>query len=197
MRIYDISQELLSSMVYEGDPSPIASRIKEIKAGEKYNLSAFYTCAHNGTHVDAPYHFINDGICVEEIPLEKTVGYAYVHTHNGDFVAEDATRVLKNAQNAGFGCEKRILLRGDATVTISAARVLANAGILLIGVESQSVGPLDKPMEVHLELLKKEVVLLEGLRLSDVEDGVYLLSSAPLKIAGFDGSPCRAILIEV
>ena len=89
MKIYDISQELLSSMVYEGDPSPIASRIKEIKAGEKYNLSAFYTCAHNGTHVDAPYHFINDGICVEEIPLEKTVGYAYVHTHNGDFVAED------------------------------------------------------------------------------------------------------------
>ncbi|MBO7677782.1 MAG: hypothetical protein J6S49_09775, partial [Erysipelotrichaceae bacterium] len=91
---------------------------------------------------------------------------------------------------------RRILIAGDVTVTIEAARVFSRAGIVLIGNESQSVGPVDKPAEVHYELLRKDIILLEGIRLQGVNEGAYLLSAAPLKLGGSDGAPCRAILIE-
>ena len=69
--------------------------------------------------------------------------------------------------------------------------------ILLIGNESQTVGPLDKPADVHYALLKEEVVLLEGIRLQHVEEGVYILNAAPLNLGGSDGAPCRALLMKV
>ena len=75
--------------------------------------------------------------------------------------------------------------------------MFAEAGIDLVGNESQTVGPEDAPMQVHLTLLGAEVVLLEGIRLVDVPTGVYLLSAAPISLAGSDGAPCRAILIAL
>ena len=69
-------------------------------------------------------------------------------------------------------------------------------GVELVGVESQTVGPEDAPMAVHLELLGREVVLLEGIRLHEVPEGEYLLFAAPLLLGGADGAPCRAVLIE-
>ena len=91
---------------------------------------------------------------------------------------------------------KRILISGRATVTADAAKVFADKGIYLLGNESQTVGPEDAPMEVHKILLSKDVVLLEGLRLSRIEPGEYFLNAAPINIAGGDGSPCRAVLIK-
>ena len=81
-------------------------------------------------------------------------------------------------------------------MSLEAAEVFANAKILLLGVESQSVGPENAPMAVHKMLLSAEVALLEGIRLADVAEGVYFLSAAPLNLSGADGSPCRAILID-
>ena len=75
--------------------------------------------------------------------------------------------------------------------------MFAKAKIDLIGNESQTVGPEDAPMQVHLTLLGAEVVLLEGIRLGGVPDGVYLLSAAPISLGGSDGAPCRAILIDM
>lgn len=69
-------------------------------------------------------------------------------------------------------------------------------GILTLGNESQTVGPENAPMEVHLILLGANVVLLEGIRLSEVSEGVYFLNAAPLNLSGPDGSPCRAVLID-
>ena len=89
-----------------------------------------------------------------------------------------------------------MIIKGEATVSEEAAEVFAGAGIYLLGVESQSVGPIDAPMKAHQILLGKEVVLLEGVRLKDVPDGRYILFAAPLKLAGLEGSPCRAVLIE-
>lgn len=66
---------------------------------------------------------------------------------------------------------------------------------MLLGNESQTVGPEDAPMEVHVILLGAGVILLEGIRLKDVSEGVYLLNAAPLNLSGADGSPCRAVLI--
>lgn len=194
MMIYDISQEVFSCKVFPGDPSPEAERLLAIQKGDVCNLTKISMCAHNGTHVDAPYHFLDDGKSIEQIPLEAFVGACYVVHHQGDVNAEDAKMILGKAckQQAG----ERILIGGEATITYEAAEVFAEAGLKLIGNESQTVGPQEAPKDVHMILLGAEVVLLEGVVLGHVPEGKYLLSAAPLNLAGTDGAPCRAIVIE-
>ena len=196
MKIYDISQELFACQVYPGDPAPEKSRLSSMESGALYNLTALSMCAHNGTHIDAPFHFINDGKTVDELPLEAFVGKAYVAEHHGTVSGEDAERMIENAKNLDPESAKRILIKGDVEVSLDAAKLFAASGILLLGNESQTVGPKDAPMAVHLALLSAEVVLLEGVRLSTVPTGVYILNAAPLNLSGSDGSPCRAILID-
>ncbi|MBE6616676.1 MAG: cyclase [Ruminococcaceae bacterium] len=197
MKIYDISQEVFSCVVFPGDPAPKKETLYEISKGNLCNLTAFSMCAHNGTHVDAPHHFIDGGKTVEELDLAKLVGYAYVAEFEGILTAEDAKNILAKAAAAKAESGKKILIKGNATVSLDAARVFAEAGVDLVGNESQTVGPEDAPVDVHLLLLGAEVVLLEGIRLGHVPEGVYLLDAAPLSLAGADGSPCRAILIEL
>ncbi len=191
--VYDISQEVLSCKVYPGDPVPCIKRESSISEGAICNLTSFSMCAHNGTHVDAPFHFINEGKTIEQIGLDAFVGDCYIVHHNGDVTAEDTKCILERAKSAGAG--ERILIAGNATVTAEAAREFANAKIKLIGNESQTVGPENAPMEVHMILLGAEVVLLEGVVLSNVPEGKYLLCAAPLNLAGCDGAPCRAVLV--
>lgn len=196
MKIYDISQEVFGCRVYPGDPAPTRRLCSSIEGGDAYNLTAFDMCAHNGTHVDAPFHFINDGKSVDEIPLDAFVGRAYVTSHDGTLDGADAQEILKNAKAADAEAAKRILISGDAAVSEEAAEVFAAASILLLGNEPQTVGPEASPMQVHLTLLSAGVVLLEGIVLDGVPEGVYLLSAAPLKLAGADGAPCRAVLMS-
>lgn len=195
MRIIDISQEILSCNTYPGDPSPKAEKLKSMDQGENYNLSVFSMCAHNGTHIDAPSHFIKDGKNIDEISCDSTVGYCYVAEHSGDMTSGDAAIILKKARDQG--ADERILIAGDATVTEEAAEVFAKAGLKLLGNEGQTVGPKDAPMRVHQILLGAELVLLEGIVLRNVSEGKYFLSAIPLNLKGFEGSPCRAYLIEV
>ena len=89
---------------------------------------------------------------------------------------------------------KREVYEKHAAQTLKA---FAEAGIVLYGNESQTVGPEDAPAAVHRLLLGKEIVLLEGIRLREVPEGVYLLFAAPLNLAGAEGAPCRAVLIEL
>lgn len=199
MKIYDISQEVFSCKVFPGDPAPQKEMLSKIADGEFCNLTVFSMCAHNGTHVDAPYHFIESGKRIDEITLEHFVGEAYVTAREGELTAEDAAEILKEAKAADLKGEawKRILIKGNAVVTIEAAEVFSKAGILLLGNESQTVGPEDAPMAVHLNLLGEEVVLLEGIRLAEVEEGVYILNAAPVNLGGADGAPCRAVLMDL
>ena len=197
MKIYDISQEVLGCAVFPGDPAPKSERLMSVRDGAVCNLTAISMCAHNGTHLDAPYHFLDDGMTVDQLPLSKMVGYAYVAEHEGILTAEDAAGILKRAAKIDKEAAKRILIKGAATVSLEAAEVFADAGLDLVGNESQTVGPEDAPMSVHLKLLGVGMVLLEGIRLQDVPEGRYLLNAAPLSLAGADGSPCRAVLIEM
>ena len=197
MKIYDISQEVFSCQVYPGDPAPKREILKSMEDGEVYNLTALHMCAHNGTHIDAPFHFIPDGKTVEGIPLEAVVGMAYVAEHHGVVTGEDAVKILEKAKNQNPESAKRILLKGDVEVSMEAAKIFASAGILLLGNEPQTVGPQDAPMAVHLTLLGGNVILLEGVRLKAVAEGVYFLNAAPLNLAGADGSPCRAVLVTM
>ena len=191
MKIYDISQEVFSCKVYPGDPKPEKQILSATEKGELYNLTAFSMCAHNGTHIDAPFHFLGEGKTVDQLKLDVFVGECYIARHSGDVTAAEAYAILQKAEGT-----PRILIAGPATVTLEAAEVFANAGICLLGNESQTVGPENAPMQVHKLLLQKEIALLEGVVLTDIAEGRYLLSAAPLNLTGADGAPCRAYLME-
>ena len=191
MKFYDISQEVFSCRVYPGDPKPERQILSATDRGELYNLTAFSMCAHNGTHVDAPFHFLPEGKTLEKMGLEHFAGDCFVAWHQVDVTAPAAREILKKAGGA-----ERILIAGDATVTAEAARVFAEGNLLLLGNESQSVGPETAPMEVHKILLSRGIALLEGIVLTGVPEGRYFLSAAPLNLAGADGAPCRAFLVE-
>lgn len=195
MKIYDISQEVFGCQVYPGDPTPKKRVISSMEKGDLYNLTAFSMCAHNGTHIDAPFHFIKYGKTVDSVSLDTFIGMAYVAEYNGIVSADDATEILEKAKKQNSEAAKRILIKEDAEVSAEAAKVFAESNILLLGNESQTVGPENAPMEVHLILLGAGAVLLEGIRLAEVSEGVYFLNAAPLNLSGADGSPCRAILI--
>lgn len=160
MKIYDISQEVFSCKVYPGDPEPKKQTLCSTKKGDLYNLTSFSMCAHNGTHIDAPFHFLGEGKTVEQMDLSTFVGDCYLACHNGDVTSADAVAILQKAEGAS-----RILIAGQATVTAEAVTV-------------------------------KDIALLEGVVLSDVPEGHYFLSAAPVNLAGADGAPCRAYLIE-
>ena len=164
MKIYDISQEVFGSKVFPGDPAPGMQAVMRIAEGGKCNLSAFSMCAHNGTHVDAPFHFYENGKTIEKTDLERYIGIAYVAAHEGVVTANDAISILEKARETDRRSRKRILIKGKAVVSLEAAKVFAEAGILLLGNESQTVGPEEGSREVHLQLLGAEVTLLEGIR---------------------------------
>ena len=191
------SQEVFQCAIFPGDEAPERRVVETIDGGSICNLTVFSMCAHNGTHVDAPYHFYNDGKTIDQLDLERVVGECFVTFCQGLVTAAKAKEILDNAKRINEEAAKRILIGGDAVVTLEAAQVFAQAGIFLIGNESQTVGPMEAPAKVHYELLKAEVVLLEGIRLQGIEEGVYWLNAAPLNLGQADGAPCRAILIKM
>ena len=197
MKIYDISQEVFTCKVFPGDPRPEKTMPSLMEKGDLYNLTFFSMCAHNGTHIDAPFHFIRDGKTVDAVGLESFVGMAYVAEHQGIVSGSDAAAIIEKAKALHPEAARRILIKGDAEVSLEAAKVFAAAGLLLLGNESQTVGPENAPMAVHLQLLGADMILLEGIRLAEVPEGVYLLNAAPLNLSGADGAPCRAILMDI
>ncbi len=197
MKIYDISQEVFTGAVYPGDTPPTRTAVLRTDRGDPCNLTDISMCAHNGTHIDAPFHFFGDGATVDALSLDATVGACYVAAGEGALSASDATRILAAARAASPEAARRILLKGQVRVTVPAAEMLAAAGIALVGVESQSVGDAEATAQVHRILLGRGVVLLEGIRLREIAEGVYGLSASPIRLGGCDGAPCRAILIDL
>ena len=192
--IIDISQEIFSCKVFPGDPAPVRYVLSSMEDGAVCNLTAVSMCAHNGTHVDAPFHFIQDGRTIDRVSLEYFAGPCWVSRHDGLVTGEDAAAILDRAHNEN--ADKRILIAGKATVTEDAAQVFAHHEVWLVGNESQTVGPEDAPKRVHEILLGSGAVLLEGIVLTDAAEGKYVLHAAPLNLGGSDGAPCRAYLIR-
>ena len=191
MKIYDISQEIFSCAVYPGDPQPEKQTLYSTAEGDLYNLTSFAMCAHNGTHIDAPFHFLHKGKTVDHMDLTHFVGDCFVARHEGNVTADHAEVILAKAGGA-----QRILIAGEVTVTAEAAEAFAKSNIKLLGNEGQTVGPENAPMQVHLILLKREIALLEGIVLKNIPEGHYFLNAAPLNLGGADGAPCRAYLID-
>ena len=197
MKVYDISQEVFSCVVFGKDPAPKKTVLASIKDGDPYNLIKFSMCAHNGTHIDAPSHFVGDGKTIDQLAPDRLVGYAYVAEHSGDVTEDDIKDILARARAISDEAARRILIKGKATLTLEAAKVLSREGVYLFGNESQTVGPEGSPRAVHLELLGADMILLEGARLGDVPEGDYLLFAAPISLGGAEGAPCRAMLVKL
>lgn len=189
MKIYDITQELFSSRVYPGDTEPSMHPAMRISGGDPCNLTDVNMCLHNGTHIDAPYHFFADGRAVDKLDITKCMGAAVVRAHSGEVTYETARRLM-------VGNPKRLLIKGNVEVSAEAAKYFVKSGLFLLGVEGQSVSGASACSEVHKILLSAEIVILEGIVLRKPPCGEYMLSAFPLKLSGCDGSPCRALLFS-
>ncbi len=191
MKLIDISTELMSAPVYPGDPKPQLEQIASRNNGQAYNLSAIHTCTHTGTHIDTPRHYDTNGADAASLSLEAFIGHCrVVSIPNGELDEATAARLP--------GDFPRLLLcsNGKGWLSLKAAQILADKGILLIGTDSLSIGSGDSEAAVHRFLLRHGIAILEGLSLSHVETDAYFLIAPPLKIAGADGTPVRALLID-
>jgi arylformamidase len=140
---------------------------------------------------------VGDGKTIDQLAPDRLVGYAYVAEHTGDVTEDDIKAILARARAISDETARRILIKGKATLTLEAAKVLSREGVYLFGNESQTVGPEGSPRAVHLELLGADMILLEGARLGDVPEGDYLLFAAPISLGGAEGAPCRAMLVKL
>ncbi|MCL2592818.1 MAG: cyclase family protein [Defluviitaleaceae bacterium] len=188
VKIIDITQELFSCRVYPGDMSPRYEQAKTIQH-DNYNLTNISMSVHSGTHIDAPNHFIANGKAVHELDLSVFYGVCTVVELYGIIGDNEIMEILAN-------CHERLLFKGQNELSDNAATLIAKSHVKLIGVESQSVGNMSHPLNVHVALLEKGIIPLEGLILSNVNPGEYILSAFPLHMRGSDGSPVRAVLID-
>lgn len=189
MELIDISRELTTAPLYPGDPAPFTEKLSDMHMGDECSTSLLHACVHAGTHMDAPCHFLPDAKSVDEIPLSRCCGDCYVVEANGPLVGEQLEKIL-------WMMPPRVLFKGNVQLTQSAAFTLVDAGVRLVGVEGASVASADDTGEIHRQLLSAGVLILEGLDLSAARAGNYYLFAAPVKIAGCDGAPVRAMLME-
>lgn len=193
MEIIDISRDLLKTPVYPGDPEGYIDNIKNMRMGDNCNLNAVYTCLHTATHVDAPLHFVEGAGAMETLPLDLFIGECLVvETPPGPI-----TGAFAEENFPWNGCE-RLLIKGNGLSHLmeSSAYYIADSGIKLIGTDSQTIGISGANQTVHRALLSENIPIIEGLDLSDVAPGRYFLMAQPLKIAGVEAAPLRAVLVK-
>jgi arylformamidase len=210
MRIYDITLPLSADLpVWPGDPAIQIERIARMEDGDLANVTALNICAHVGTHVDAPYHFLGgEAPTVERLSLKLLTGRAYV-LHLPDEVdlitaallrqiefPPRLRRVLFRTRNSLEWSRLPAPFREDfVALSPDAAEYLIERGVKLVGVDYLSVAPYADPAPTHQALLRSGVVIVEGLDLSQVPQGRYTLYCLPIKLAGSDGAPARAMLV--
>ena len=191
MIIHDISRDTINTPVYDGDPETRAERIKSIENGDGYNLTEISMSVHSGTHIDAPLHFYDEGSSIDNIRLNTFFGKCTVISVSGILTGEDMERLLPY-------CKRRVLFHGEGKTFIShsAAIVLAESRVVLVGTDAQSIAPSFDEERTHRELARAGIVILENLNLSAIDDGEYDLCAFPIKLGGLKAAPCRAIILE-
>jgi arylformamidase len=211
MRTYDITLTISPDMVvWPKDPPITLNRFSKIKEGAEANISHIQMSVHTGTHIDAPFHFLDEGDTVEKIPIDLLFGRAYV-LHLPDEVdlitrelVENSTipprtkRVLFRTRNSEiWKSNRKTFDKNFVALAPDAAEYLVRRGVKLVGIDYLSIAPFEDSVPTHYTLLRAGIVVLEGLDLSEVRQGRYTLYCLPLKIEGVDGAPARAILVGV
>jgi arylformamidase len=210
MHTYDITLTLSPELpCWPGDTDYELERVQKIDEGATANVSSLTMSAHMGTHVDAPDHFLNNGKTVEKLALSVLSGRAYVlYLPEVDLITaailEQAEipprtrRVLFKTRNSEYWTRQLKDFQTDfVALSPDAAQYLVDRGVKLVGIDYLSIAPYHQGLVTHQILLKAGMVILEGLDLSAVSPGRYTLFCLPLKLAGSDGAPARAILIGV
>ena len=191
MIIYDISPDILSAKLYGDDTPPRLEKVCDMTAGDEYNLSDITMCLHTGAHADAPLHFIEDGIAIDSIPLEKFIGKCTVASAQGPITAQWVEK------NLPWNCKKFLIkCGGNGYLMDNAVFELCRFNLDLVGIDALSVGGEENEASVHRELMYNDIAILEGLDLSKIDDGDYFLFAAPIKIGDAEAAPCRALLIK-
>lgn len=211
MAIYDITVPIRHGMpIYEGDPGVQIEPWSAFAKGDSANVSMLNFGAHTGTHVDAPAHFIEGANTIDKLPLETLIGRARVVRVPEDIIEIDpgflagcdldgVERVIFHTRNSTFWDGEGF--RKDFThLSPEAAQLLVDGGIKLVGTDYLSIEKFHSGNHLtHLTLLRKDVVIVEGLNLSEVAPGDYELICLPLKIAegAGDGAPARVVLRSI
>ncbi len=210
MRTYDITLTISPNMpVWPGDTPPRLVRTGSIAEGKNSNTSEICMSVHTGTHVDAPDHFLDDGRTVEKLSIDMMVGRAYVlHLPDVDLITAAVLsqaeipprtrRLLFKTRNSEYWARGENKFQTNfVALSADAAELLVDRNVRLVGVDYLSVAPYKNSRATHQILLKAGVVVVEGLDLSRVSQGRYTLHCLPLKLAGSDGAPARAMLVGV
>ncbi len=205
--IYDISVPVISGGVtYPGNPPIAITPQQEIARGGSSNVSLISFGSHTGTHVDAPKHFFDDGVGVDALALEVLMGDAMLIDVGDDVMAVGErelrlhelgghTRVLIKTRNSSFVREPEFV-RDYTYLAPDGAAYLVSLGVQLVGVDYLSIEQFHSGHHrTHRTLLERGVVIIEGLDLSAPPSGPYELRCLPLRLAGLDGAPARAVLV--
>ncbi len=204
----DISVSLSESLpVWPSDPRitmPPASRIAD---GAGANITRLGIGTHTGTHVDAEWHFIEDGQRLEALTPDRLIGPCYVadlthcttHISASDLEAagipENSTRVILKTTNSDLWTTSPTQFQESYIgIAPDGAEWIVNRGLDFIGIDYHSVEPFKAGGKTHRIILGAGLIILETVDLRNVEPGHYTLYCLPLRIDGYDGSPCRAVL---
>jgi arylformamidase len=206
MKIYDVTVAISNDLpVYPGDPAISITRTQSLEKGDVARVSQLSFSTHIGTHIDPPSHFVMDGIPLDRVPLEILIGPARViDVGNVESIDTSAleradlngvTRVIFKTRNSLFWRESQVFREDFVYLETEAAELLVKRGVQLVGIDYLSIEKFnfDRPT-THWTLLGNNVVIVEGLDLSEVPPGDYELICLPLKIKDGDGGPARVVL---
>ncbi|MBI2029198.1 cyclase family protein [Candidatus Gottesmanbacteria bacterium] len=212
MKIYDLSVPIKQNMVvWPGQPKPKIT-VKTDGKADSASLTNFTLNSHNGTHVDAPKHFIKSGKTIDKVEAEKLVGNCKIldltnffktggpaeigWAHFGGLKVKKGDRILIKTGNYKF-LEGKKFTTDYISLSLDAAKNLVKKQISLIGIDYFGIEKKGNPGHpVHKMLLREGIIIVEGLNLKDVQKGEYTLVCAPLKLEGADASPARVFLIK-
>lgn len=205
----DVSVTLRAGMVsWPGDPPLQISHTLDIKQGDNCTVSLLEMGAHTGTHMDAPAHFIRSGIGIDEMPPSAGMGMARVIAISDQesiktdeleqYSIRRGERILFKTRNSDHCWETDRFVEDFVYISVPAARYLAERQVKLVGVDYLSVGGFHADgVEIHQALLNAGIWIIEGLDLKRVQPGKVQLICLPIKIAGGDGAPARALVRPV
>ncbi len=208
-KIYDVSVPIREGgLVYPGNPAIHIALQQAVARGAGANVSSVEFGSHTGTHVDAARHFFDDGQTVDQIPLEILMGPALVLEFGDDVRAvgradlekkglDGAKRVLLKTRNSGYLTQDPAFHQDYTYLAPDGAEFIVERGVKLVGIDYLSIEQFHSGHHLtHLTLLRAGVVIVEGLNLDGVPPALYELCCLPLKLAGVDGAPARAVLIS-
>jgi arylformamidase len=210
MEIKDISLVIEPGMpVWPGDDPVNLLRKQKIEDGKNANVSFLGLSVHTGTHIDAPYHFLQGGYTVDQIPLDLLVGESQIirvpetarwidaQVLENAGIKTGIMRVLFKTSNSDYWQRNEMEFKKEfVAITDDGAKWIVDHGIKTVGIDYLSIAPFGNSRPTHRTLLNANTLIIEGVNLSNIDPGIWMMYCLPLKLKNSDGAPARVILIR-